>query len=143
MKTKPAYDRASRLGVRRFPALFTACAIMCASILSSSATKVPWPQIPAAVQEQAKHFINGQPTAETHLEKGDTTYHFSGKKNNKHNEVDLSSTGNFIRLEQQLGLGGCPKPVQNILRQYATGAKLEKVMRYADVEHNSVRSRDH
>src|SRR4051794_4467027 len=99
---------------------FSGAWILVLGAFSAQATKIPWPQIPDVVKEQAKHFINGQPAAETHLEKGDTIYHFSGGKNGKHNDVDLSSAGKFIRLEQHLGLGGCPKPVQNIIRQYAT-----------------------
>lgn len=102
--------------------------------LPCSAAPVPWTQLPEPVRAEAQHFVNGNPTAETRSEKGQTIYHFSGKKNGKHNEVDLASDGKFLFLEQQLGLGGCPKPVQNVFRNYAAGGKVEQVTRIAQPE---------
>jgi hypothetical protein len=96
-----------------------------------SAVPVTWTQLPEPVRTEAQHFVNGTPTAEARSEKGQTIYHFSGKKNGKHNEVDISAAGKFLFLEQQLGVGGCPKPVQNVFRQYATGGKVEQVTRIA------------
>jgi uncharacterized membrane protein YkoI len=140
MKTKPACERACVLECGSPLPLWGWCAITLAILAITfpcSATKVPWSQVPYAVQTEATHFVDVQPFAETHLEKGDTVYHFSGNKNNKHNEVDLSSAGKFIRLEQHLGLNLCPKPVQNAIRPYTTGGKLEKVTRHADNETSS------
>jgi uncharacterized membrane protein YkoI len=98
--------------------------------LNANATKVPWAQVPGVVQAQAHHFVNGSPAAETRMEKGETLYHFSGGKNGKHNDVDISAAGKFVALEQRLGLGGCPKPVQNIFRQRAAAAKIEQITRF-------------
>ncbi|MGZ4961561.1 MAG: hypothetical protein ACXWIU_09160 [Limisphaerales bacterium] len=98
------------------------------------ATKVLWSQVPEPVQKEAHHFVNGSPSAETRVEKGETVYHFSGGKNGKHNDVDISAAGKFIYLEQHLGLGSCPKPVQNVFRQQANGGKIEQVTRFVDNE---------
>jgi len=100
--------------------------------LATNATKVPWAQVPEVVQKSAHHFVNGSPAAETRTEKGETIYHFSGGKNGKHNDVDFSASGKFIYLEQRLGLGGCPKPVQNIFHERATGGKIEQVTRFVE-----------
>src|SRR4051812_36470981 len=95
----------------------------------ANATKVPWAQVPEIVQAEAHHFVNGSPAAETRTEKGETLYHFSGGKNGKHNDVDISAAGKFVALEQRLGLGGCPKSVRKIFEQRATGAKIEQITR--------------
>jgi uncharacterized membrane protein YkoI len=111
--------------------------VLVVGAFSASATKLPWSQVPFDVQKEADHFVNNHPDADTHLEKGETVYHFSGNKNNKHNEVDLSSTGKFIRLEQKLGLNLCPKPIQNAFRQYAAYGKVDEVTRTADTKTSS------
>jgi uncharacterized membrane protein YkoI len=136
MKTQQACDRASRLGVRRGPALWL-CTVATSLLISAHATKVSWPQLPDAVKEEAKHFVDGQPAAESHVQKSDTIYHFSGDKNGKHNEVDLSSAGKFIRLEQHLPLNLCPKPIQKAIRPYTTGGNLDNVTRHADTKTSS------
>lgn len=111
--------------------------VILAFAVTCSATKVPWPQVPLVVQTEASHFVDGQPTAETRVEKNDTVYHFSGDKSGKQNEVDLSSAGKFIRLEQHLPLNLCPKPVQNTFRRYTRGGKLDQVTRHADTKASS------
>lgn len=100
--------------------------------LSASATTVPWAQVPEVVQKEAHHFVNGMPTAETRMQRGEMVYHFSGKRNGKHNDVDISAGGKFLSLEQRLGLGGCPKPVQNVFQQWSTGGKIEQVTRFVE-----------
>lgn len=117
------------------PGMFGIAAAVAAlfiTILPCPAAKVPWAQVPETVQKEAHHFVNGTPSAETRTEKGETVYHFSGGRNGKHNDVDISASGKFLFLEQRLGLGGCPKPVQNIFRERATGGKIEQVTRFVD-----------
>jgi uncharacterized membrane protein YkoI len=133
MKTSRAVLRRLVLGSW----IFSGAWILVLGAFPVLATKIPWPQIPDAAKEEAKHFVNGEPSAETHLEKGQTIYHFSGKKNGKQNEVDFSASGKFLYLEQHLGLGGCPKPVQNAIRPRINGGKVEQVTRYADTEQSS------
>lgn len=104
----------------------TLCAMPCFG------DKVPWASVPDVVQKEAHHFVNGTPAAETRTEHGELVYHFSGGRNGKHNDVDISAAGKFLSLEQRLGLGGCPKPVQDVFRQRAMGGKIERVTRFID-----------
>lgn len=124
--TNKVAERCNRIGIGAWLLGLLMTSLPC------HATRVPWAQVPEVVQKEAHHFVNGMPSAETRMEKGATVYHFSGGRNGKHNDVDISAAGKFISLEQRLGLGGCPKPVQNFFRERATGGKIEQVTRFVD-----------